>query len=60
MQRGNALLSSTVTTMKVTNYNKNYSRKDIPGNALRLLGGDGLKLTKRLIDNVHETGEGAL
>jgi hypothetical protein len=30
---------------------------DVPGDALRLLGEDGLKLMTRLINNIHENGE---
>jgi hypothetical protein len=30
---------------------------DVPGDVLKLLGGDGLRLMTQLINNIYETGE---
>jgi len=57
-EKGQYILQSEVEKAIKKIRNKNATRDDdVPGNVLKLLGEGGLKIMKKLINNIYETGE---
>jgi hypothetical protein len=57
-EKGPYILQSEVETAIKEMKNKKATRgDDVPGDVLKFLGESGLKIVKKLIHTIHETGE---